>query len=259
MPIKKDGRRTPKEVIESVKNLELEESWIKLPRQEPVPNSTKRSKHSGEYDDNTYANSLQRATGVHTHPLSRMEKFLGHQPMNHFPSGTDLKDLLSTPNKKAEVIASVDVGKGQMLGYTVIRKTKITPLVNYEQQGKSFFNLWRRQANSPEQEDIDFYRLGIKLGPLEAEKRLKSFCNKYHLQYKYIPVRDKIELPRSNGKSIETKQLAASIALIFGGILFSSFGITGNIIGTINKPYSILGAILFIAGIVYLYSKRKEN
>ena len=58
----------------------------------------------------------------------------------------------------------------------------------------------------------------------------------------------------------KTRSVAAGFIMIFAGMFFASFGITGFAIGSIaEKESSLIGIVLFILGIlVLIYSRKKE-
>ena len=284
------NRRTPKEVIESTKDPQFEESWYKFPKKEPQVNSVKRKLHtvSGNYKrmyeearqigNATNYNTEYRATGIHTHPVSSFS-FLGgtreDEVTARFPSSNDLMHLLATNSKKSEIIARVNKNTGKLLGYTVIRKTAKTIEVLYPKNYAcnspvftSLFNLslWKpdtRKISSGDYNILKYkkaeFKTGITGNSSYLEEGLKEFCERYHLQYKFIPVkRDEQIAQRPVHAGLESKAVAASIVLLLASFIVSAVSITGNIINYGNSTsYNIFGTVLFISGLIALYFARR--
>lgn len=181
-----EQRRSPKEIIESVKNPWFEESWTKLPRKEPTPASIKRELNRVIYSNYRV---LDKHLNIHTHP-----SFESPNLLSFYPSSQDFLGFLSDSNEKGMVIAQTNSSNGRLHGYFFVRKTKKTK--------EDHFNLTELVCflieNSLNKLTFGLYKgYGIGMNLSHADKmedsterieKLEKFMQKYHLQYRHVPV-----------------------------------------------------------------------
>ncbi len=271
-------KRSAREVIESTQNLNMEESWLKFPIQEPQVNSSKRKIGGVTRDSVGSANQVKerydlgykeyRGTGIHTHPYKtrRLDDDF-YRRLSQLPSPEDIKNLLASTHLKTEVIAQTDAKTGEVLGYTVLRKTKQTPnweftkVSKLENPIKKFlFHLGMYMPSKDKTSTSDYTILEYKHSLVKTGLTgdlsyyvdgFKKITEQTHLQYKFIPVKRKQaanDKPASN--NLEGSLATASILSLIASIFFFSTKITGNVIGYPMQTSSVIGAVFLIIGLI---------
>jgi len=230
-------RRSPKEIIESVDKPGLEETWVKLPRQEPKSISILRRggwvRSRSEKDRYT----------IHTHP----------DPYQREPSPRDFTKFLSLNDRKTMVVAQTNPENGKLIGYFILRKTKKTPQID------SRYAFFDKMLNLVTSGLYEGKTIGTELRNLrrysgeEYPEKFRELMIKYNLKYKYFRVKDTLGGgPKETKKSLEGK--LAMIVSISGFILsafFLSTNLTGNAIADLStKTTSFLVAGSIIIGLV---------
>lgn len=188
--------------------------------------------------------------------------------------GSDIRSFLYNPGWKSEPVAVRDPKTGKLLGYNVLKKTKMTPVPPVDidlvspQEFDEKMSKWKYADQIYEDaENFDDIRMKalIHHNPSEARRAYDMLIKKYHLKSRFVPAKD--YQVNDTGTAFETKKLesrvaavAASIFLI-SSIFFLSANLTGNIIASLNPSTSnLIGEILFILGIIgaffYLRNKR---
>jgi hypothetical protein len=281
-------KRSSREVIGSVSKPHIEESWLKFPNEELQVNSLKRRAGCVKRDDVGSAKKSRarydsghleyRGTGVHTHPYIHHrfgEEF--YKRLGQIPSPEDLKNLLVSTHLKTEVIAQTDARTGEVLSYTVLRKTKQTPhweftkVSNIENPIKKFLfhiGMYMPDQNKTGVSDysiLEYKQSLVKTG-LSGDLNyfvdgFKKFAEKTHLQYKFIPVKRKdSEDKEPTKKGLENSLVTTSILSLIAGVFFSSTKITGNVIGYSTETSSLIGAGFSIVGLIvgFIWLKNKK-
>ncbi len=259
-------KRSPKEIIESVENPHLEESWIKLPRKELQANSLYRSEVAVAPNKmRNWFNQFKgkRFTGVHTHPYKNYVNPL----FGAYPSSEDLLNLLVNSNKKAEVIARIMSNTGQLDGYGIMRKTKKTSPPSRFFRNPILTFLSERSALTPEgREMINEYKRAASKGWLDEHESLKNFAKKYNLQYRFVPVSSgaKIELAMKDSNLenfVTTPAAIISGAAFLFSLIFISGNFTGYVIANLTPTSSNwIGGILFLIGLIgaFIYFRKRK-
>jgi len=271
-------KKTPTERIESGSNPRLETAYIKIPGR-LIEVSKGKSPHSVVYNLRKIQRVLQESgrtgyTSLHTHPTKK-DFYRRYTPQSP-PSDADLDHFLSMPQERSMIIAERNTKTGKVLGYTLIRKTKETPRGVFledlnEYVRHQFFeppSLLQRTLRrlsgkvvsrdyDPDQDQFLTKRKGGWSSDAYKES-LDTFCNKYHLQYKFIPVKDK---NYSEKEARLEKRVAVFLGSIVAGIALSIYSLTttGNAISNLTgTSQGLLGLILFVVGIAGLvFSKKK--
>ena len=271
-------KRSPRKVIESTFPPEVEHAFVKSQGRE-IEDLTNYSSTETQSNQSP-VEGRKNYTHIHTHPsalpikvkhkapiqnLSFWEEILyrlfprifetelvtGYKEIDYSatPSGKDMELFLKEKNEKTMVIAVREPNTGRVRGYTILRKTEVTPKI----------------VNAIGV-DVEEYRKAVR-GPnrdTESFSALQSFTEKYHLNYRFLAAEDyKINEGKTQfvRKRLEHK-VAATIAIIgfFGGALFLSSNITGNFIGNLSQaPSNIIGAVLFIVALIgaFLFFKKR--
>lgn len=209
-------QRSAREVIESLQNPNMEESWLKFPSEEPQVNSSKRKIGGVTRDSVGSAKKAKcrydrgynqcRATGIHTHPYQThriSDDF--YRRFSQLPSPEDLRNLLSSAHLKTEIIAQTDAKNGEVLSYTILRKTKQTPHWEFTQVSnlrnpikKILFHIGMYMPRKDKTGTSDYaileYKQGLVKTGLSGDlsyfvEGFKKFADTTHLQYRFIPVK----------------------------------------------------------------------
>ena len=264
-------RRSAKEVIESTKSPELEHSFLKYARGEPLEvtadGNTKTSSGVDHFKsiDITDAeeNYDRRYMQIHTHPT----EVDGKVRNSVIPSGPDLKNFLLEKDKlnRTRAIATREPDTGKVRGYTVIRKTNNTPRVGFFDELKSLIGkglLSQIKRDTKEYSHLmSEYRAQGRLDLMY--KTFENFAEKYQLNYKlkasegYTLSDAKTRFEKK--KNLEGIALTAMFGLL-GAIFIFYSNFTGNVIGNnVNSNSNLIGMVLFIVGIVGTFIYFKKN
>jgi len=160
--MKPNTRRSPREVIESVDQPELEEAWYKFPRQEMVACSINRERDSVRWKVHQKGRKYMH---IHTHP--------GGSRLSIYPSSRDLDSFL-LDKMRSMVIAKTSPKTGKLESYFVVRKKKFVP------QSSS---LLPRQY-----EELLMNRMYEGIDDSSFAESLDVLFRKYDLQWRYVPV-----------------------------------------------------------------------
>jgi proteasome lid subunit RPN8/RPN11 len=261
--VKNAKKKTPKEVIESIRHPHLESAYVKFPGQEMkgvsswreptsvVPHPELVEAWKGIFNQKKY-------TEVHTHP--------GTSPI---PMPNDLLHFLENNDAKTTVIASTDGKTGAVKAYTVVKKTKKTP-IDFDYDGMRLGDHPTEEAyeifNGRSNELYDYSKELKKVQNTgDVEKVMKEFLDKNHLKYKIIPHKGyEVEkgTMKVKEKSLEGK---ASLSLILGAmgliasLFFVSLNLTGNVIGNLGGGNSLgIGFVFLFFALVcaYIYFRK---
>ena len=247
-------RKSTKEIIEKEKRPDLEQAYIKYPRGKLWKASSKRAPNSVKFDERiiNFFYKFHREkpfTKVHTHTISPKELF------GAIPSKSDLYHFLEDKKIKSSIIAQQDPKTGEFLGYTILRKTKKTPVINIKNHFKNI------------DEHFKNYESKSFLHKNTFVNTLSSLAEKYHFQTRFVPAKGyELDLKRATyvpkSKHILTEKVAVSIiGLSFlGAIFFLSSNMTGFAVSNFARSSNLIGIVLFAFGLigVYFYSKRDE-
>lgn len=207
--MKTSTRKSPREVIESVSDHELEELWLKLPRQDPESVSTLRGYGYVEGGiPERYAD--KRFMEIHTHPF----KSRGYR----YASFQDCRIFFSNRNAKASVIAQTDPGTGELIGYSVYRKKKdfvsprrlsgfMLPIFPFIYRPLDY--ILRVFAPQVSMGLWDIERINRRNISGDYDSHLEEILARYNLQYRYIPVKngDTLEWKRNLVLQLEKRKL----------------------------------------------------
>jgi hypothetical protein len=275
-------RRSPKEVIESTSNQELEHSFIKYPGEEPV-DITRKSSSTKVYSDTFEAlnimdkHGMKPYTFIHTHPTT-LDNLTRYKYSTHF-SRADLRHFMMSTLAKASVIAVRDPSTGKVQGYSIISKTDKTPIIlSYPLKG--IINPFLNKLGKGDHLEEDIRDM---VSSDNLSSKMKKFASKYYLKQKIIPaegyhprahffekdsddpgyaeyIRKLNEDGFSHLQSLEKKTESILAILGFlGAIFFLSQNFTGNAIGFADSSnWNWVGIILFMVGLIetYLYFRK---
>lgn len=255
-------KRSPKEIIESRRAPRFEEVYIKFPGEEIIKAPGLKGKGFAMTIPFLPLRRLrEKSTDIHTH-------YTGGMIDNYLPTGQDF-DCFLTHNYIKTMIVAQQNEAGKVEGYFVFRKTKKTPPI-YPKKVWSYFslkNLINLSKKSTQLEgDIEKYDGAPFHKP---KKALKEFCNKYKLNYKFLPAKDyeiskEFEQFEKIGKRKNLESKLSSIIVIGSiaiSLIFFSSTLTGFTISNLTQQTSnAIGIILFIIGLIgslYYFKKRK--
>ena len=177
--------------------------------------------------------------------------------------------------EKTQIIAQQDQETKKVHGYTILKKTKNTKRPEKSKLDTPFLKFLISDRNNylaidDNNKNLSQYRQkGFIFG--EQKEALGRIAEEYGLKYKFVPAKgfkfDKnlMSFIPQKGKTLEEKfgeklnPLISSVSLLLG-LIFLSPSITGNAIANLTtKTTSIIGAGLFIVGIVgsYFYFRKK--
>jgi hypothetical protein len=229
--------KNPKKIIESGKNLELEQAYVKFPGEKLINVSLERRPKRVEYDlqkiKDLYKKKNKKYMEIHTHPGGTIN-----------PSPHDVKRFLRDQHAKSMIIAPLQEN-GKLRGYFILRKTKKTPkrklFLSGEKKYEKIFN------ETPFVDDP------------QLKYAMEDLAKKWKLQYKYIPVEksnstEKYLATFFSKKGLENKLLliVMSVGLSIS-LFFLSSKITGNVILNLSlKNQNMIGVFLFISCLVAL-------
>lgn len=292
----KGKRRSPKEVIESTGNPNIEHTFITPAGSETIDftNYNKASHISTnitQKDKEKIAEYVQgrQYRDIHTHP-SKLKHSLLHWAYNTVtlplsllvfnhnsfywpwqssnvnkiaatPSSSDISIFLKKSNLRSRVIATRNPESGEVLGFTVLKKTEDTKYP-YEEIDPDL--------SKYEDSRIKAIR---KNNPLIASQGLKKISKNFNFKYKMIPCEgykindSKTAFVESNNhldleEKVNKTAISSTIAItaLILSLFFLSPTLTGNAVANLTtKTSSIIGAGLFIIGIVgsYFWFKKK--
>jgi len=170
--MKSNGRRSPREIIESVSQPELEEAWIKEPLKDMRSLSISREENSATYTFPIFRRHIKRKlTRIHTHP-SKHKRYRD-------ASNKDYETFL-LENIKSDVIAQTDPETGELIGYSLYRKMKSFSLGKIPSRSvlvNVSLDLWYQPIVS---------RVLSTMG-INSDRYSEKIFSKYGLQYRYVP------------------------------------------------------------------------
>ena len=251
-------RKAPREIIENAGSVKKEHSFMKYSG-ENLKNTTLIS---GSWW--TISNILKERLSwrmhnkapymrLHTHPYGSEESSAG------LPSELDVKMFLYAGRSiKSAAVAQQDPGTKKVLGYTILRRTKNTPILIREYAARFNKKLGKRKYCDVKELNTDLNEYGDELQGFYARDAIDDFANKYNLNVKFLPAKG-YEMSRIRGTFYpkkETKNLETKVGWILGiiftlSILFVSFNMTGFAIANLSvKTSNFIGVGLFILGVV---------
>lgn len=242
-----EKRKNPKEVIETEKKPAYEHAYIKFPGQEMISVEAK-SREEKVWTDNQKITKLlnqyrkENYSLIHTHPVDKYNE-MGSQ----FPTAHDFETFMTHPKMKTMVVAQTDKKTGEIISYFVARKKQRVP----HKPEKSFFKrclnkLLEGSPNDPFTRSVFLQDYDL----FKNERKLDEVCKGLDLKYKLVYVKEK-----------KAPLLIISLTLL-ASIFLSLSNLTGfAIAGLSQKTSRILGAILFVLGIlgIYIWFKRKSS
>jgi hypothetical protein len=262
-------KRSPKEIIQSSKNLSIEVSAIKFPGSEVVLDVSLpgTSKERGTLFDYWKIRKLWKEHGkrryglIHTHPYGG--KYL---PDTALPSDKDIRNFLGDDNQRELVVYNVNSDSGEIFGGIVIAKTRNTPKMHYSPINLlSLLNTRLFGFASP---SWDYHEMKEWIDSTwdkndTTEYDLERTAKKYSLRYRKLKGSElKVEtLPVNEGNLEQRLSAIIGISGILGSIFFLGSSVTGNAIGNIGRSSgSWLGigllAIGLIAGFFWLKNRK---
>lgn len=264
-------KKSPKEIIESVKGPERESLYIKFPGEEMKEVDIDRKPYIVGQDEEKSSRLMKehisrrkydqkippfmrgKYTQVHTHPARE------NWGMVALPSGGDIEGFLCNSPIKTMAIAQTDNVTGEVQGYFVLRKKE---RVKYE--GKPPVGPdWKEKVD-----DSKNYQKSAWSGREDAPRdALKKLAKKYNLQYRWVPAKGYRLSDEKHGgywrfmKKRRLEEIITAI-LISIGLIFLSPNITGYAIISLDKATTnISGAIILLASIILIVSiwTRRKN
>lgn len=275
-------KKKPVDIIQATSLPELEHAFYKFPGKEIVDISIiERSTHT--FNRSVPVTSRKHTyMHIHTHPsalpnkhiikqnpetYSRTERILSKVFPKFFeteiienyaeidysalPSGGDMKSFLEDKKEKSSVIVVREPETGIVRGYTIVRKTKLTP---------------SNIRSSQIEKDVDIYRRDrTKEGMLYPS--FVELAKTYHLQHKFMPA-DGYVLNAAKSQFVKKKNLEKivsaliSILGLMSCISFLEQGMTGSVVGRASSSVNICIGLFFL-GICMLslifFSKSIKN
>ncbi|MEN9626299.1 MAG: hypothetical protein RL557_627 [archaeon] len=253
-------KRSPKDIIESVKDPHLESGYLKFKGEEMFQADSDRTEQSvGDNLEALEKNAEKKKKGysdIHTHP--------GYPVV---PSNLDFGKFLSNDDMKNMWIAQTDKETGEVKGYLIMRKTKKTP---------SFRKLRDKKRSSL----LAYYE--IKMSVLDAHLKnsdnenypknyysaLNTLEDTFKLKYRFVPAHgyqlseDKTHFEKKEGglEQLAHLFLPLGIVSILASLFFLSSSFTGyTIIDFSPRSINSLGILSFILGIFFLYLSARRK
>jgi len=283
----------PTKTIEEGGDSTVEHSYIKFPREAPIPVSRESTITSVKDDGKLIKENLKKRgktkyTHIHTHPYSKGYAVQG------VPSGGDLSNFYSNNRRKNMVIAQRDDETGKVQGYVFLSKGKKEfPItldrsnapINYmkkfpnnlsisyikgRKERKEKLNAWKkdfekRKKHRKEHDEIfDDYQNTLIGDREQGFKKLKNIVEEKDWGLKFVPTKgyrfskETGNFEKSNGLE---KAVSAMVGGFFAGALLSfSPKITGNIIIesmqiSNNGTFFIISSLIFSVILYFLLRK----
>lgn len=259
--------RRIKDIIKESEHTKTEEAYVKFPREEPVDVTGNSGEDFVELSPGKEYFSRknhpgQRYTSIHTHLFDDLAK------AKVFASADDIYSLMNNPHAKTGAIAYKSKRDGEIAGYLVIKKGKLTPKIDLSALRSSLY-FYQDSLNTSQQSNAAQSLM------LSALRRI---AREYHLKVRVVPAKgykfnskdgftnlnqeDQSQGHKKN--SLEHRVTSAIAVLGFAGsLLFLSSNITGNAIADLSvKTSSSIGIVLFaialISGFFWLRNRKKR-
>lgn len=251
-------KRSPKEIIESVRDPHLESGYLKFKGEDMFQADSDRNRTSVKYDLDILENNAEKKkegySNIHTHPGQTI-----------LPSNKDLVKFLSDDELKNMWIAQTDERTGKVRGYLILKKTKKSPSFrDLKNKKRSAFlandELVRKVLHAPPNKSYNenYPRYYAKLN---------SLADSFRFKYRFIPASG-YELSDDKANFIKIEKgfqnidlfLPVGIISLIFSLFFISLRVTGFTIAALSvKNANFIGAIFFVLGLFsfYLYFNKQ--
>jgi len=248
-------RKSVRETIEETDNPYVEHRFIKYPGKEPVEvtDYERATSTNDSTDVDKYHRAIEKGnyTDIHTHPT-----FLDTTKNYPLPSGGDLESFLKTKMRSMVIAVRKASYSGEVIGYTVIRKTKQTP---------------RRGSKNYKQyfEDLKEYEKQTKLYAEKEPEKIATvfdkFAKKYHIRHRLVPI-EGYKVNDSGSAFVKKGGLEKRLGLIVVfvglalGIFFFPPTFTGNTLFNLgDQSYLGIGIIVVLGIFVFLFFRLRKK
>jgi len=275
-------RESPRETIENKKRPYLETIYMKYPREGLVDITKKGFLHTCEENllksrFHMWMKGKKPYTHLHTHQSTSEGGYWGA-----VPSPADILRFFGVEKgiEKTNVIAQQSIETGELLGYTILKKTKDTEKFSHEEvidaqkMLKDSSNIQKIQENRGKSynlfTDLKNYGESLRKVPERADSIL-ALAEKYQFNIKFLPVKGYkfdekkgsfVPIPKEEtSHSLENKVISILGISFLAIILFYSFNLTGNVVANFSSTQKVIGTILFILLVIgsYFYLKNKKS
>lgn len=261
-------KKSPREVLESVKNPQLEYSYVKFPGKEMVDVSSSQEKDSvktrwGKVRSLWRRNDKKPYTHIHTHPVPPECNTLAQEIQGSMPSYNDVNNFMIDDDQKMMVVAQTNAENKNLNGYFILRKTRKTPKTGITQIPsplEKLKNSYFPPSVSPQLEKkLRWY--AYLSSQDNTERGIEELAKTFHLQYRFVPAsRKDIYEGRMKGKESYILGVTAASCLFFS-FLGSVKSFTGNVIGLSEHNTSVIAIAFLFMGLVtgFFWLKSKKN
>lgn len=273
-------RKSPKEIIESAENPQVEHLYMKFQGEE-IKNISLKSKTWTVSENKRKKNEIleehskrkfhfpgwhpkNKYTEIHTHPYDEWGYYDSGLAL---PSKEDILRFLTQGSQvKTMVIAQTNRENGRVKGYFILRKNR-----NY----KAVYNAESEMIRVIDKYENEVSRSWRDILEKNPKRELKKLCKKFNLKYKWVPAKGYelsdeklggkwsfVEKGTFRRKNLE-KIIGVTMAVLFTiGIIAISSNITGYAIFNFEKTSSnLIGLILlfvgFLIGLIILRKNKK--